>query len=74
MIGQWRLNNAKLFQPQSQFFGILPPDARQWSHSQFIQIFPTHKMGMAGHRCPTPKGHQQSPKNHQHIPPLQMNT
>ena len=74
MIGQWILNDAKPFLPQSQFFGIPPTDAIRWEHSKFSQIFPTQHMGMSGQQCNTPAGPQQRPKNHRHIPPLQMNT
>ena len=74
MIGKWILNDAKPLLSQSQFFRIIPPDSGQWSHSRFIQIFPTKHIVMAGHQCTTPIGPQQRPIDHQHIPPLQMNT
>ena len=74
MIGKWILNNAKSFLPQSWFFGVLPPDARRWSHSRFSQIFPTQHMVMPGLQCPTPTGPQQRPTNNQQIPPLKINT
>ena len=74
MIVKWRLNYSKPFLHQSKFFGIISPDARQWAHSQFRQILPTNNMGMSGQQCTTPTGPQQRPKNHQQIPPLQMNT
>ena len=74
IIVQWRLNDAKPFLPQSQFFGILPPDARGWEHSHFSQIFPNHHIVMAGQQCPTPTGPQKRPTNNQQIPPLKINT
>ena len=74
MIGKWRINDAKPYSPQSQSFGILPLDARQWAHSRFIQILPTQNTEMTIQQCPTPTGPQQMPKNHQHIPPMQINT
>ena len=74
MIGQWILNYAKPFLPQSQFFGMLPPDAIRWSHSQFILIFPMQNMEMTVQQCPTPTGTQQRPTNNQQILPLQINT
>ena len=74
LIVKWRLNDAKPLLPQSQFFGMLPPDARQWAHSQFIQILPTQHMVLAGHQGPSPTGPQQQPTIHQQIPPPHSNT
>ena len=74
VIGQWRLNDSKPFLPQSQFFGMLPPGARRWAHSQFSHIFPTQHTGIELHQCSKPTGPQQRPTNNQHIPTLQMNT
>ena len=74
MIGQWRLNNAKPFLAQAKFFGMPPPDARRWEQSRLSQIFPTYHMVTEVQQGPTPTGPQQRPTNHQHIPPLQMNT
>ena len=74
IISKLRLDYSKPFLHQSQFFGMLFPDARRWAHSRLSQIFPTQQMGMTGQQCPTPTGPQQRPTNHQQIPSLQMNT
>ena len=62
IIVKYRLNNAKPFLPQSQLFAMLPPDARRWAYSRFIQIFPTQHVGMAGQKFHTPTGPQKMPK------------
>ena len=74
IIGKWRLIDAKPFLPQLKLFGILPSDARQWAHSQFINILFTQHIGMVGKQCHTRTWNQQSPTNRQHIPPLKINT
>ena len=50
MIGQWRFNDKKTFLPQSQFFGMLPPEARSWAYTSFVKLLAIQNMGVTANQ------------------------